>query len=120
MSKDFSNFIPDEYSEGQSGVSQKFNLDEYVLKAKALKSEFIHDLQHQREADQSKILQAGEVANELVSDAMQKMKDEAAKIREEAREKGHQEGHEEGYQAGAQAVRERFTSSMDAVAISRR
>ncbi len=115
MSKDFSNFTPDQYSEGQTGVSQKFNLDEYVRKAKALKSEFIHDLEHQREIDQSHALKAKEGVNELFSDAMQKMKDQSAKIQKEAKEQGYQDGHEEGYQAGAEAARERFTSSMDAL-----
>ena len=115
MSKDFSNFTPDQYSEGQTGVSQNFNLDEYVRKAKALKSEFIHDLEHQRETDQSNALKAKEGVNELFSDAMQKMKDQSAKIQKEAKEQGYQDGHEEGYQEGAEAVRERFTSSMDAL-----
>ncbi len=117
MSKDFSNFIPDQYSEDQTGVSQKFNLDEYVLKAKALKSEFIHDLEHQREIDQSNILKAKEGVNELFSDTMQKMKDEAAKIQEEAREQGHQEGQEKGFQAGEQAVMKHFESSLEALKI---
>ena len=89
MSKDFSNFIPDQYSEGETGVSLKFNLDEYVRKAKALKSEFIHDLENQREIDQSNALKAKEGVNELFSDAMQKMKDQAAKIQEEAQHRGY-------------------------------
>lgn len=111
MSKEFSNFTPDQYSEDPRGVSQKFNLDEYVRKAKALKSEFIHNLEHQRESDPSNPLKA----DEILSNAMQKAKDQSAKIQEEARKQGYQEGHEEGYQAGAQEVRERFKSSLDAL-----
>jgi flagellar biosynthesis/type III secretory pathway protein FliH len=113
LSKKFSDFIPDQYSEGQTEVAQGFNLDEYVLKAKALKSEFIHDLKDQREIEQSKTSKTKESVDELFSDAMQKIKDQAEKIHEEAREQGFQEGHEEGYQTGAQVVRERFASSMD-------
>jgi len=115
LSKDFSSFIPDQYSKGPAGVSQKFNLDEYVRKAKALKSEFIHDLEHQREIDPSNALKTEDGVNELSSDAMQKMKDQSTKIQEEATEKGYQDGHEKGYKAGTEAARERFTSSMDAL-----
>jgi len=113
LSKDFSNFSPDQYSKGPTGVSQEFNLDEYVRKAKALKSKFIHDLEQQRKSDPTNALKAKESASEL--DSAQKMKDQAAKIQEEAREQGYQDGHEEGYQEGAKAVRERFTSSMNAL-----
>ncbi len=115
MSKDSSNFIPDQYTGGQTGESQDFSLDEYVRKAKSLKPEFIHDLEQQREIEPSKTLKAEGELNELSSDALQKTKDQAAKIQEEARKQGYEEGHEEGYQAGEKAVRERFTSSMDAL-----
>ena len=115
MSEDFSNFIPDQYSGGETGVSQRFNLDEYVRKAKALKSEFVHDLEHQREIEESKAAETHEDESEPSSDALQETKDQTAKIQEEAREQGYQAGHEEGYQAGAQAVREQFTSSMNAL-----
>lgn len=117
MSKDFSNFVPDQYSEGLTGASQKFNLDEYVREAKALKTEFVHDLEQQREVEESKSLgnQEDEVESSSDSDAIQEMKDQAAKTQEDARNQGYQEGHDEGYQAGTQAVREQFTSSMDAL-----
>lgn len=115
MSKNFSNFIPDQHSEGPAGVSQKFNLDEYVREAKALKSEFIHDLEHQRDIDPSNALKAKEGGNELFSDAMQEMKDQAAKIQEEARQQGYEEGQEKGFQAGEQAVKEHFESSLEAL-----
>ncbi len=115
MSKEFSNFIPDEFSDSPTGISQKFNLDEFVRKAKALKSEFIHDLEHPRKKDPSQASTAQEAGKELSSDVVQEMKDQASQIQEKAREQGYQEGHEEGYQAGAEAVRERFTSSMDAL-----
>ena len=117
MSKDFSNFVPDQFSERETGVSLKFNLDEYVRKAKALKSEFIHDLENQREIDQSNALKAKEGVNELFSDAMQKMKDQAAKIQEEAQHRGYEEGQEKGFQAGEQAVKEHFESSLEALKI---
>jgi flagellar assembly protein FliH len=115
LSKDSRNFIPDQYTGGQTGESQGFNLDEYVRQAKSLKPEFIHDLEQQRETEPSKTSKAEGELNELSSEALQKTKDQAAKIQEEARKQGYQEGHEEGYQAGTQAVRERFTSSMDAL-----
>ncbi len=117
MSKDFNNFIPDQYSEGQTSVSQNFNLDEYVRKAKALKSEFIHDLEHQREIDPSNALKAKEGVSEIFSDAMQKMKDQSAKIQEEAQQRGYEEGQEEGFQAGEQAVKKHFESSLEALKI---
>lgn len=117
MSKDFSNFIPDQYSEGLTGVSQRFNLDEYVREAKALKSEFIHDLEHQRDIDPSNALKAKEGVSELFSDAMQKMKDQAAKIEEEAQQRGYKEGEEKGFLAGEQAVNEHFKSSLEALKI---
>jgi flagellar assembly protein FliH len=115
LSRDFSNFVPDQYSEGQSGVSQKFNLDEYVREAKALKTEFVHDLEQQRRVEESKSLGNEEDETDTPPDVTQDVKDETAKIQEDARKQGYQEGHEEGYQAGAQAVRDRFTSSMDAL-----
>ena len=115
MSKDFSNFVPDQYSEGLTGVSKKFNLDEYVREAKALEPEFVHDLEQQRETEKSKALESQEDKSDPSSDAMQETKDQAATIQEDARNQGYQEGHDEGYQAGAQAVREKFTSSMDAL-----
>lgn len=115
MSKDLKNFVPDQYSEGRTHVSQKFSLDEYVLEAKSLKPEFVYDLEQQREIVESKALKTEEGASETSSDVIQQMKDEAAKIQEEARVQGHQEGHEEGYQAGLQAAREQFTSSMNAL-----
>lgn len=115
MSKDLRNFVPDQYSEGQTGVSQKFNLDEYVREAKALKSEFIHDLEHQRDIDPSNALKDKEGVDELFSDAMQKMKDQAAKIKEEAQQQGYEEGQEKGFQAGEQAVKEHFKSSLAAL-----
>lgn len=115
MSKDFSNFVPDQYSEGQTGVSQKFNLDEYVREAKALKSEFVHDLEQQRVVEESKAIENEGDEVETSSEDMQETNDQAVKIQEDARNQGYQEGHDEGYQAGAQAVREQFTSSMDAL-----
>ena len=115
MSKDLRNFVPDQYSEGRAGVSQKFDLDEYVREAKALKSEFVHDLEQQREIVESKTSNIEEDASAPSSEAIQEIKDQAAKIQEEAREQGHQQGHEEGYQAGLQAAREQFTSSMNAL-----
>lgn len=115
MSKDPSNFVPNQYTDDQSGESKEFNLDDYVREAKSLKSEFIHDLEQERKIEPSHALKTEQDANELSSDAVEKMKDEAAKIQEEARKQGYQEGHEEGYQTGAQVVRERFTSSMDAL-----
>jgi flagellar assembly protein FliH len=115
LSKDFNNFIPDQYSEDLTGVSQKFNLDEYVREAKALEPEFVHDLEQQRRIEESKALENQEDESDSSSDAMQELKEQTAKIQEEARNQGYQEGHDEGYQAGAQAVRERFTSSMDAL-----
>ena len=117
MSKDFSNFIPDQYSEGPTGASHKFNLDEYVREAKALKAEFIHDLEHQRDIDPSNALKAKEGVSELFSDAMQKMKDQAAKTQEEAQQRGYEEGQEKGFQAGEQAVKEHFNSSLEALKI---
>jgi flagellar assembly protein FliH len=117
LSKDFSNFIPDQHSEGPTGVSQNFNLDEYVREAKALKSEFIHDLEHQRNIDPSNALKAKEGVNELFSDAMQEMKDQTAKIQEEAQQRGYEEGQEKGFQAGEQAVQEHFKSSLEALKI---
>jgi len=115
LSKDFSSFIPNQYSGGETGVSQKFNLDEYVREAKSLKPEFVHDLEHQRESEETKKTENQEGVGEPSPDALQEMKDQATKIQEEAREQGYREGHDEGYQAGAQAVREQFTSSMDAL-----
>jgi len=115
LSKDFSNFVPDQYSEGQTGVSQKFNLDEYVREAKALEPEFVHDLEQQRKVEESKALENEEDAGDVSSDVVQEIKDKTAKIQEDARNQGYQEGHEEGYQAGAQAVRDQFTSSMNAL-----
>jgi flagellar assembly protein FliH len=109
LSKDFSNFIPDQFSEGQTGVSQEFNLDEFVSKAKTLKSEFIQDLEHQRKSDPST------KEDESAADALQEMKEQAEKIQEEAREQGYQEGHEKGFQEGTEAARGRFTSSLDAL-----
>jgi flagellar assembly protein FliH len=117
LSKDFSNFTPDQYSEGPASVSQKFDLDEYVREAKALKSEFIHDLEHQREIDPSNALKAKEGVSELFSDAMQKMKDQAEKIQKEAQEQGFKEGEEKGFQAGEQAVRKHFESSLEALRV---
>ena len=117
MSKDFSNFIPDQHSEDPTGVSQNFNLDEYVREAKALKLEFIHDLEHQRDIDPSNALKAKEGVNELFSDAMQEMKDQTAKIQEEAQQRGYEEGQEKGFQAGEQAVKEHFKSSLEALKI---
>ena len=116
MSKEFSNFVPDQYSQGQTGVSRKFGLDEYIREAKALKSEFVHDLEQQREIIESKILKTEEGEDAPPSnDALQEMKDQAVKIQEEAREQGYQEGHDKGYEAGTEAVREQFTSSMNAL-----
>jgi flagellar assembly protein FliH len=115
LSKDSSNFIPDQYTECQTGTSQDFNLDEYVRKAKSLKSEFIHDLEQKRKIDSPNAVKAEGDENGPSADAIQKMKDQAEKIQEEAKKQGYQEGHEEGYQVGAQAVRERFTSSMEAL-----
>ena len=116
MSKYPRNFVPDQYSEGRSGVSPEFGLDEYVREAKALKSEFVHDLEQQRKTVESKTVQSEDGMSESSTEAaLQEMKDRAAQIQEEAREQGYQEGHEEGYQAGAQAVREQFTSSMNAL-----
>ena len=114
MSKKLGNFIPDQYSEDPVGVSQKFNLDEYVREAKSLEPEFVHDLEQQRITEESKALQADE-DEATSSDALEEIKKQAAKAQEEAKEQGYQKGHEEGYQAGEQAVRERFTSSMDAL-----
>jgi flagellar assembly protein FliH len=117
LSRDFSNFVPDQHSESQAGVSLSFNLDEYVREAKALKSEFIHDLEHQRNTDPSNALKAKEGVSELFSDAMQKMKDQAAKIQEEAQKQGYDKGQEEGFEAGEQAVKEHFKSSLAALQI---
>ena len=115
MSKKLSNFVPDQHSENLASLSQKFNLDEYVREAKALEPGFVHDLEQQRRVEEPKIPQTDEDETEASTNALQEMKVQAAQAQEEARERGYQEGHEEGYQAGAQAVRERFTSSMDAL-----
>lgn len=112
MYKDTRNFVPDQFSEDAPGDPRKFHLDDYVREAKSLQADFVHDLEQQRHLEESKVLETGEGVKEIFSDAMQKMKDQAAQIQEEARDQGYQEGHEEGYQAGAEAVRERFASSL--------
>ncbi len=89
-------------------------MDEYIREAKALEPEFVHDLEQQRIVVESKSLPTQEGEDES-SDALQEMKEQAAKIQEEAREQGYQEGHKEGYHAGTEAVREQFTSSMNAL-----
>ena len=115
LSDELSHFIPDQFSEGPPGKSRGFDLDEHVRDAQALKSGFVHDLEDQRNIADSNVLKAKEGVKEIFSDAMQKMKDQAAKIQEESREKGFEEGHEEGYQAGAAAVKDRFASSLEAL-----
>lgn len=115
LSDDLSNFVPDHFSEGSPGKSRSFDLDEYVRDAEGLKSGFVHDLEDQRNIAGSNVLKAKEGVKEIFSGAMQKMRDQAAKIQEESREKGFKEGHEEGYQAGAAAVKERFASSLEAL-----
>ena len=115
MSRDFKNFTPDQYPEGQTGVSQQFNLDEYVREANSLKSEFIHDLEQQR--DKADTSETREDVNELLADAMQKAKEEAAKAQEEAQQRGYEEGQEKGFKAGEQKVKEHFESSLKALKI---
>jgi len=117
LSKDFRNFIPDQYSEGTVGISKKFNLDEYIREAKTLESDFIHDLEQQRDLDPSNALKTKEGESEPFSDAMQEMKDQAAKTLEEARKRGYEQGLEEGFQAGEQTVKEHFKSSLAALTI---
>jgi len=115
LSRDFKNFTPDQYPESQTGVSSQFNLDEYVREAKSLKSEFIHDLEQQRDMVNTSVAQ--EDVNELLADAMQKMKEEAAKAQEEAQQRGFEEGQEKGFKAGEQKVKEYFESSLEALKI---
>jgi len=115
LSKDFKNFTPDQYPEGQTGVSQQFNLDEYVREANSLKSEFIHDLEQQRDKANTPATQEKE--DDLLADAMQKMKEEAEKTQEEAQQRGFEEGQEKGFKAGEQKVKEHFESSLKALKI---
>ncbi|MDH5457676.1 MAG: FliH/SctL family protein, partial [Nitrospinota bacterium] len=83
--------------------------------AKSLKSEFIHDLEQQRDMVNTSVAQ--EDVNELLADAMQKMKEEAAKAQEEAQQRGYEEGQEKGFKAGEQKVKEYFESSLEALKI---
>ena len=115
MSDPLKNFVPDQFSEILPGTSRGFDLDEYVRDAQGLKTAFVHDLEDQRNIADSNVLKAKEGVKEIFSDAMQKMKDQAAKIQEESRKTGYEEGHEEGYQDGAESVKERFSSSLDAL-----
>ena len=117
MSKDPNNFIPDQYSESPTGVSQKFDLDAYVREAKSLKSEFIYDLEQQRNIDSPNTLQSKEGADALFSETMQEMKDQAEKIQEEARQRGYKEGQEKGFKAGEQTAKEHFESSLESLKI---
>jgi flagellar assembly protein FliH len=115
LSSDFKNFTPDQYPEGQAGVSSQFNLDEYVREANSLKSEFIHDLEQQRDKADTSV--AREDVNEFLTEAKQKMEVEAAKAQEEAQQKGYEEGQEKGFKAGEQKVKEYFESSLKALKV---
>jgi len=115
LSSDFKNFTPDQYPEGQTGVSSQFNLDEYVREANSLKSEFIHDLEQQRDKADTSV--AREDVNEFLTEAKQKMEVEAAKAKEEAQQKGYEEGQEKGFKVGEQKVKEHFESSLKALKI---
>jgi flagellar assembly protein FliH len=111
--KDPVTFVPDQLSKRRSGAVEEFALDDFVRKAQALKSEFIQDLEQQRIKEGANILQPREGVDEIFSDAMQKMKDQAEQAEEEACQRGYQEGHEKGYQEGAREIRERFESSLE-------
>jgi len=111
--KDPVTFVPDQLSKRRSGAVEDFALDDFVRQAQALQSEFIQDLEQQRIKEGANVLQAREGVDEIFSDAMQKMKDQAEQAEEEARQRGYQEGHEKGYQEGAQEIRERFESSLE-------
>ena len=115
MYNDLTNFIPDRLTEETADPSSRFRLDDFVRDAEALKAGFVHDLESQRNLDPSNVLKAKEGVKEIFSGAMQKMKDQAEQIQQEAREQGYQEGHEEGYQAGAQAVRVEYESALEAL-----
>jgi len=88
LSKKFTHFVADQYSEGS--VSQKFNLDEYVREAKALEPEFVHDLEQQRRVEETKTPQTDDDEGE--ASLLREMKEQAEKIQEEARQQGYQQG----------------------------
>jgi flagellar assembly protein FliH len=56
-------------------------------------------------------------ADDLLTDAMQKIKEEAAKAQEEAQKRGFEEGQEKGFKAGEQTVKEHFESSLKALKV---
>ena len=115
MSEPSRNFVPDQFSGQGPGEKRPFELDPFVRDAEFLGSEFVSDLEEQREIQTAKILESGENVQEIFSDAMQKMKDQAEEIQKEAQEKGYEEGYEQGYEDGLKEAQEKFASSLEAL-----
>lgn len=70
---------------------------------------FVFDSKEARNFDTTSIKSARSGVKEILKDALEKAKNQAVQLKEQARQEGFEEGRKEGYEKGQQEAREEFT-----------
>ena len=100
----------DQKVDGLADGPKDFDLAELVDSKKIGVQRFSYDSDQAQNFDETNVKIAREGAKEILADSIEKAKNKAVQIREEARKLGYDEGHHEGFKKGEINAREEFTS----------
>ena len=94
--------------DSQKGKIKKFKLSELVPGNPEKHGEFVYDLPDAANLDAHKIKRARQGVIEIMRDALNKAKAQAAEIRETAEKEAHDKGYAEGFKKGEVDAKEEF------------
>ncbi len=95
--------------------NQVYQLKEFVNQSQARKKPFSFDSEKARNFDPENVQRAREGVKELLKDAVQKAKEQAQKVKEDANNEGYAVGRKEGFQAGENKAREVFSPFLETI-----
>lgn len=98
----------------QSGQSKplkeerSYQLNELIIEKPSMRRGFTYDSENARNFDNANVNKAKMGVKELLKDALDKAKRQAADIKAHAQKEGHDTGYAEGFKKGEEAAREEF------------
>ena len=122
MSDNSKSFVPSDYSpeakenaqDSSDGKIRNFELSELVPNNVEKHREFVYDLPDATNFDVHKIKRAKQGVIEIMRDALNKAKTQAAEIREAGEKEAHDKGYTEGFSKGELNAKEEFQPCLQA------
>lgn len=90
-----------------------FEMEDFSSETTPQKRSFSFDNEIQRNFDPTTVNQAREGVQEIFRDAMERIKEQAVKIKGEARQDGYDQGYQDGFKAGEEAAKTEFAPFLE-------